>query len=364
MRGSLIIGKVAGIRVQVHWSFLLLIGWIIFVGLIAGTSTAGTIWNIIFVLVLFVCVVLHELGHALTAKRFNVQTQKITLLPIGGVASLEDMPEDPKQELLITLAGPAVNLLIALLLYIVIPFDFFRGLDQQQIQEFFSEISSRNFLFLLFYANLILAAFNFIPAFPMDGGRILRALLAMRMGRVQATQIAARMGQFVALLFFFFGLFYNPFLALIGVFVFFGAQGENILIQQLSILRGHRVRDAMMTNITILDPEDSLENVVDAILAGTERDFIVSDGHSAVGIVYNSDLMKSLRHRSNGLQVKDIMDKDFDSVRSSDDLAEIYRKVHTGKKSFFPVIENGRLLGAIDLTNINEFMVFKSPISY
>lgn len=364
MKGSLLLGKVAGIKVQVHWSFLLLIGWIVFVGMISGASSAGTLWNIIFVLVLFGCVVLHELGHALTAQRFNIQTQKITLLPIGGVASLEEMPDDPKQELLITLAGPAVNLVIAFLLYIFIPFDLIREFSQQQLQEFFNEISPRNFLYLLFYANLVLAAFNFIPAFPMDGGRILRALLAMRMGRVQATQIAARMGQFVALLFFFFGLFYNPFLALIGVFIFFGAQGENILIQQLNILRGHQVRDAMMTNITILNPEDSLENVVDTILAGTERDFIVTDGHHAVGIVYNSDLMQSLRHQTNGRQVKDIMVKDFESVTAADDLAEIYRKVHAGQKSFFPVIENGRLLGAIDLTNINEFMVFKSPINY
>jgi len=364
MKGSLLLGKVAGIKVQVHWSFLLLIGWIVFVGLISGMSTRGTVWNIIFVLVLFICVVLHELGHALTAKRFDVQTQKITLLPIGGVASLEEMPEEPKQELLITLAGPAVNLLIALLLYIFIPFDFFRNLDQQQIQEFFSEISPRNFLFLLFYANIILAAFNFIPAFPMDGGRILRALLAMRMGRVQATQIAARLGQFVAFLFFFLGLFYNPFLALIGVFIFFGAQGENILIQQLSILRGHQVRDAMMTNITILNPEDSLENVVDTIIAGTERDFVVTDGNRAVGIVYNSDLMQSLRSRTNGMQVKDIMIKDFDSVSAHDDLADIYRKVHSAKKTFFPVVDGGRLLGAIDMTNINEFMIFKRPINY
>ncbi|MGD8747035.1 MAG: site-2 protease family protein [Balneolaceae bacterium] len=364
MKGSLLLGKVAGIKVQVHWSFFLLIVWVLFVGVLSGTSTAGIFWNIIFVVVLFGCVVLHELGHALTAQRFNIQTQKITLLPIGGVASLEEMPDDPKQELFITLAGPAVNLIIALLLYIVIPFDFFQGLNQQQIQEFFSEISSRNFLFLLFYANIVLAAFNFIPAFPMDGGRILRALLAMRMGRVRATQVAARLGQFVALLFFFFGLLYNPFLALIGVFIFFGAQGENILIQQLSLLRGHKVRDAMMTNITLLNPEDSLDNVIDTILDGAEKDFVVTDGHRAVGIVYNSDLMSSMRHRNNGQRVRDVMVKDFDSVTASDDLADIYRKVHSSKKTFFPVIENGRLLGAIDLTNINEFMVFKSPINY
>lgn len=364
MKKALLLGKIAGIKVQIHWSFLLLILWVAFIGIMGNISTVGILWNIFFVLVLFGCVVLHELGHAITAQKFNIQTKQITLLPIGGVASLEDFPEEPKEELLITLAGPAVNILIALLLYLVIPFDFFRELDQEQMQQFFSEISARNFLFLLFYANIILAVFNFIPAFPMDGGRILRALLSMRMDRVRATQISANLGQFVALLFFFFGLFYNPFLALIGVFVFFGAQGENIMIQQLALLRGYRAKDAMMTNITLLDPDDSLEDVINAILAGAERDFIVTngDGGNTVGIVYNQDVIKAMKSKGNQVRVKDIMQTDFDSVKAYEDLADIFRKAQMGKKSFFPVIENNRLIGAIDLMNINEFMVFRSPV--
>lgn len=361
MKKALLLGKIAGIKVQIHWSFLLLIVWVVFIGIMGSLSTAGILWNIFFVLVLFGCVVLHELGHAITAQRFNIQTEQITLLPIGGVASLEDFPEEPRAELLITLAGPVVNILIALLLYLVIPFDFFRELDQEQMQQFFSEISPRNFLFLLFYANIVLAAFNFIPAFPMDGGRILRALLAMRMDRARATQIAANLGQFVALLFFFFGLFYNPFLALIGVFVFFGAQGENIMIQQLTALHGYRVRDAMMTNITLLDPDDSLEDVVDVILAGAERDFIVTNGDGrTVGIVYNHDIIKAMKSMGGQAKVGEIMSTNFDSVTVHDDLADIFRKAQSRKKSFFPVTENGRLIGAIDLMNINEFMVLRS----
>lgn len=366
MKRALLIGKVAGIRVQVHWTFVLLILWIVFIGILSGISTAGILWNILFVLVLFGCVVLHELGHALTAQRFAITTKQITLLPIGGVASLEEIPEEPKQELLITLAGPAVNIVIALLLYLVIPFDFFRELDQQQVQQFFREISGRNFLYLLFYANVVLAAFNFIPAFPMDGGRILRALLAMRMNRVKATQIAANLGQLVAVLFFFFGLFYNPFLALIGVFVFFGAQGENILIQQMSLLRGYQVRDAMMTNITVLNPDDSLEEVIDVILSGAERDFVVASNgrNGAAGIVYNQDLLSAIKRKGEHLHVRDIMSKDFESVDAADELTEIFRKAQGQRKSFFPVVEQGHLIGAIDLTNINEFMVFKSSVRY
>ena len=365
MKRALLLGKVAGIKVQVHWTFILLILWIIFVGIWGDTSTSGILWNILFVLVLFGCVVLHELGHALTAQRFAIGTKQITLLPIGGVASLEDMPEEPRQELLITLAGPAVNIAIAVLLYLTIPFDMLQELDEAQIQQFFSEISARNFLYLLFYANIILAVFNFIPAFPMDGGRILRALLAMRMDRLKATQVAANLGQMVAIGFFFFGLLYNPILALIGVFIFFGAKGENIFVQQMTLLSGYQARDAMMTNITVLDPEDTVDKVIDVILAGAERDFIVanSDDNKPVGIVYNQDLIRALR-QNNSLKVQDIMSREFDPVSPSDDLTEIYRKMQSKKKSFFPVIEGHRLLGAIDMTNINEFMIFKSSLDY
>lgn len=366
MKRALTIGKIAGVRVQVHWTFVLLILWIIFAGIWAGTSTAGILWSNLFVIVLFGCVVLHELGHALTAKRFSIPTNEITLLPIGGVASLEDIPEEPREELLITLAGPLVNILIAFLLYLIIPFDFLQELDEEQIQQFFSEISARNFLFLLFYANVILAVFNFIPAFPMDGGRILRALLSMRINRVKATQIAANLGQLVAIIFFFFGLLYNPFLALIGVFIFFGAFGENVMVQQLTLLRGYKVKDAMMTDITVLDPSDSLESVIELILSGTERDFIVtnSDSNNPVGIVYSQNIIKAMKGKDESLTVRDVMSSEFDIIKESDRLTEIYRKMQSGQKSFLPVTDGVSLTGAIDMTNISEFMIFKSAPQY
>jgi len=364
MRRSLSLGRISGIKVQVHWSFFLLVAWIIFVSIIGGASMSGTLWSVFFVLVLFGCVVLHELGHALTAQKFNVQTQKITLLPIGGVASLESMPDNPREELLITVAGPAVNIAIALLLYLLLPFNLLQGLDAEQMQEYFREISAHNFLLLLFYANIILAVFNIIPAFPMDGGRILRALLSMRMDRVKATQIAAHLGQFVALLFFFFGLLYNPFLSLIAVFVFFGAQSENILVQQLQLLRGHKVREAMMTNITVLNPEDSIKDVIDVVISGTERDFVVSDNSGLTGILTNASLINVMKRRNGDIKVKEIMDSHFEKVNADDDLTNVFQKIHSTKQSFFPVIQNDKLIGAIDLNNINEFMVFRSALAY
>lgn len=364
MKGSLNLGRIAGIRVEVHWTFLLLIGWIVLVGLSRGSATSTILWNITFILLLFVCVVMHEFGHALTAKRYNIPTKKITLLPIGGVASFEEMPEDPKQELLVALAGPAVNIVIALLLIPFIPIEYYFGQDPETLQETMSAVGPGNLLFYLFVANVMLVAFNLLPAFPMDGGRVLRALLTMRMDRVRATQIAALLGQTLAFLFFLVGLIYNPFLILIALFVYFGAQGENVMVQQLMLLQNHQVKEAMMTNITVLDPEDYIENVIEVILSGTERDFIVTEDKAVKGVIYQSDLMQSLKQRNGQMKVREVMSTDFENVDASDDLTNVYRKVQSRKRSFFPVLESGQLVGAIDMNNINEFMVLRASLDF
>lgn len=236
MKGSLNLGKIAGIGVKVHWTFMLLILWVVFLELTRGSNLQSILWSIFFVLALFACVVFHELGHALTARKFKIGTRQITLLPIGGVASLEAMPEDPKEEFLVAIAGPAVNVVIALALYLVVPMEEFLKQDPEMLEETMSAINAGNFLFYLFSANVMLVVFNLIPAFPMDGGRVFRALLSMKFDRVTATQMAARLGQGVAFLFFLIGLLYNPILILIAIFVYFGAQGENMMVQQLKLL--------------------------------------------------------------------------------------------------------------------------------
>lgn len=364
MKGSLNLGKIAGIRVEIHWTFVLLIGWIVLLGVSSGSDTASILWNIAFILLLFVCVVMHEYGHALTARRYNIPTRKITLLPIGGVASFEELPEDPKQEFLVAIAGPAVNVVIALLLWLVVPAGQYLNMDPQALQETLGTVTAANLLFYLLIANIMLVVFNLLPAFPMDGGRVLRALLTMRMDRVRATQIAAFLGQTLAFLFFLVGLIYNPFLILIALFVYFGAQGENMMVQQLMLLKDHRVREAMMTNITVLNPEDFLNRVVDVILAGTERDFIVTEDETVKGVIYHSDLMQSLKQENGQVKVKDVMSDDFEHVQIDDDLTNVYRRVQARKKSFFPVLENGRLAGAIDMNNINEFITFRSSLDF
>lgn len=364
MKSSLDLGKIAGIKIRVHWTFLFLIAWIVFLELSRGNDFTAILWSTGFILVLFFCVVLHELGHALTARRFNVGTRQITLLPIGGVASLERMPSEPREELLVALAGPAVNLVIAMALYFVVPFEKYAGQDPEALQQALSSINAGNFMFLLFSANLVLAVFNMIPAFPMDGGRVLRAILSMRMDRVRATQIASVLGQAVAFFLFFYGLLVNPILILIAIFVFFGAKGENMMIQQLSLLKDHKLREAMMTDITVFHPDDTLEDVIEKILSGTERDFVVADQNEVMGILLQGDLIQAMKNRNTDISVSEIMRKEFSILNADTLMTEIYRIVYTTDKQFFPVYENGRLAGAIDMNNINEFMIFRAPLDF
>lgn len=364
MKSSLNLGNIAGIGVKVHWTFMLLILWVVFLEVTRGSSFNAMLWSIFFVLVLFACVVLHELGHALTARKYNIGTRQITLLPIGGVASLEAMPEDPKEEFMVAIAGPAVNVVIALALYLVVPMEPYLSQDAEALEETMSAINANNFLFYLFAANVMLVLFNMIPAFPMDGGRVFRALLSMKFDRVTATQMAARLGQGVAFLFFLIGLLYNPILILIAIFVYFGAQGENVMVQQLNLLKGYKVRDAMMTNITTVRPDKKLDDVIDIILTGTERDFVVMENGKVRGILYQAELMQAFKNRDNQIRVRDIMDERVNSVQVVDDLTDVYRKVRSNNKSFFPVLHRDQLVGAIDMNNINEFMTYRARLDY
>ncbi|MDX1673126.1 MAG: CBS domain-containing protein, partial [Balneolaceae bacterium] len=238
------------------------------------------------------------------------------------------------------------------------------NMSPEELQQTLSAINPENFLFYLLSANIMLVVFNVIPAFPMDGGRILRALLSMKLDRVRATQIASGMGQMVALFFFFIGLFYNPLLILIALFVFFGAQGENRMVQQLTLLRDHRVREAMMTDITVLKPDTTLDHVIDVILSGTERNFVVAEEDEVKGIVYQEELVKAIRERERDTEIREVMNRDFEIVNHDEPLTDVYRRVSSLSTSFFPVKKNGELAGAIDMENINEFISLRASLDY
>lgn len=361
MKGVLRLGSVSGIKIEVHWTFTLLLIWVAFLEIQEGGSLERILLNEALIVVLFLCVVLHELGHALTAKKFNINTQKIMLLPIGGVATLEKMPDKPRQELLVALAGPAVNVIIAILLAMIVPVKSYFNFDAVVLEEVLYEPTFQNFLFYLFIANVMLVIFNLIPAFPMDGGRVLRALLSFRLGRVEATKIASGIGQGLAILFFVLGLFFNPFLILIALFIFFGAYGENQMVKQNSLLEGHLVKEATLTNITLLSPGNTVQEVIDILLAGTEKDFVVTENDKIVGIVTQKDIIQHAKTPS--LLVRDIMDKTIHPIDASKPITKVLELIRKEKRPFLPVTEEGKLIGAIDSTNISEFILLKTSNS-
>ena len=256
MKWSIKLGKLLGIDVYLHFTFLLLLAFLGFVYWRATQNVEAALRGVAFIVALFGCVVLHELGHALMARRYGIKTRDITLLPIGGIARLEKMPEKPMQEFWVALAGPAVNVVIAAVLFV--------GLAATggftPVEEI--SVTGGSFWQRLMVLNLFLVAFNLLPAFPMDGGRVLRALLAMRLGRRRATAIAANVGQGMAILFGIVGFFYNPFLIFIAIFVYLGAQAEAGMVEMQSALAGLRVRDAMMTRFRTLAAQDTLAKAV------------------------------------------------------------------------------------------------------
>ena len=231
MRWSLKATRIAGIDVYIHFTFFLLLAWVAFIHWKQTGSIGATLVGVLFILSIFACVVFHELGHALAAKKYAIRTRDIILLPIGGVARLEKMPDKPVQELWVALAGPAVNVGIAaaLAVYLYVS-NSFSPVDQ-------STMTTAPFLERILSVNIFLVLFNMIPAFPMDGGRVLRALLAMRLAYTRATRISANLGQGIALLFGIFGLFYNPLLLFIAFFVWIGAAQEARMTQMKSAIR-------------------------------------------------------------------------------------------------------------------------------
>jgi Zn-dependent protease/CBS domain-containing protein len=357
MRWSWKLGRFAGIDVFVHATFLLLIGWVALSYWLQQGSLAAALSGVLFILALFLCVVLHEFGHALMARRFGIQTRDITLLPIGGVARLERMPDDPKQELWVALAGPAVNVVIVAVL-----FGLLAILGRPALFGSLS-LTEGSFLERLMLVNVSLVVFNLIPAFPMDGGRVLRALLAMRLEYTQATQVAAALGQGLAFVFGFIGLFTNPFLLFIAFFVWIGAAQESSMVQMRSALDGIPVNRAMLTEFHTLTPDDTLKHVTDLILSGWQHDFPVTEDSRVVGVLTRDQLMKALSQHGPETPVRQVMWHEFQEVDASEMLKTALTRAQSCGCHTLPVTRNGQLVGLLTMENLGEFLMIQSALS-
>ena len=357
MKWSLKVGRILGIDVYLHFTFLLLL---VFLGVVTWRNTGridAALAGVAFIGALFGCVLLHELGHALTARHYGIKTSDITLLPIGGIARLEKMPENPVQEFWVAMAGPAVNLAIAAVLFGWLSFTRGFAIDGEEMTLLGGPPVQR-----LMTVNLFLAAFNLLPAFPMDGGRVLRALLSTRLGRRRATAIAANVGQGMAILFGVAGFFYSPFLVFIAIFVYLGAQAEAGLVELQSTLGTLRVRDAMMTRFRSLVPNDSLGKAVDELLAGSQHDFPVLENDLPVGMLRRNDLVKALAHHRRDTPVSEFMCRDCESVDATDPLSLTVESMHAKQCTTVPVMQGGRVVGLLTLENVSELIMVNAAM--
>ena len=355
MRWSLKLVRVAGIDVRVHFTFLLFLAWIALAHYQMGGRSAMLV-GVTFIVALFTCVLLHEFGHALAARAFGIRTPDITLLPIGGVARLQRMPEHPGQELIVALAGPAVNLLIAAVLI------FFLGRHTDVAHLEFVEQPRAELFAKLASMNLALAFFNLIPAFPMDGGRVLRALLAMFMPYGRATQIAASAGQALAFVLGFLGLFYNPMLIFVAFFVFLGAQQEAALAQLKDASSNLSVSEAMMTHLMRLRSDAKLEDAVEMLLRTSQHEFpVLDDDERVLGVLTRDDMIVALRKRGADTPVADVMRRDLPSVREGDAFNEALHHMQQSRCPVLPVVDAAnRFVGLITPENLGELMLVQS----
>jgi Zn-dependent protease/CBS domain-containing protein len=352
MQWAWTVGRIAGIDVKIHATFALILLWVGLLHYRQGGPQA-ILPGVLFILALFGCVVLHEFGHALTARRYGIATKDITLLPIGGVARLERMPEEPRQELMVALAGPAVNVVIAAAIGV--------GLTLSNGWQPLAQLdpAKGSFFERILVVNVFLVAFNLLPAFPMDGGRVLRALLATRMDYTRATQTAAGIGQALALLFGVAGLFISPFLIFIALFVWIGAAQEAGMVTMRSALGGIPVATAMITDFRTVAPEDTLDTAVSLILSGSQQDFPVVDGGRVVGVLTRADLFAALA-KGGDARVGEVMRTDFRTLDARDMLEESMRKLQECACQTLPVLQGGQLVGLVTTENVGEFLMIQS----
>lgn len=359
MKWSWRLGRLVGIDVRVHWTFLLLLGWIGLSFLLQGDTALAALRGVAVILSFFLCVVLHEYGHALAARAYGVGTRDITLLPIGGVARLETIPSDPKKEFWIAAAGPAVNVVIALAIAAGLSFTGASAIEPQAVES----LAGAPFWPLLLGFNVTVVLFNLLPAFPMDGGRILRALLARRTNYVRATRMAANTGQLMAIGFGLIGLVYNPLLLLIAIFVYLGAEAEAQAAHFRAVTDDVAVREAMMTEFHTLSGRDRLARAVQLLLAGAQQDFPVVDADQRyTGVLDRRTLAEALASEGEEGVVGDAMLRDTPHAAPAELLGHAVPRMSESGLRSLPVVRDGEVVGLLTLENLGELIMVRTAV--
>ncbi len=346
---------VSGIPIRIHFTFFLLLTWLVF-----NMPGPSRLFGLFCVVGLFTCVVLHELGHSIVAQRLGVGVVDIVLYPIGGIARMEKMPA-PKQELWIALAGPAVNVVISAVLWLAFKIG---GTTVAPSQLSFTS----SFWHFLLYSNVVLFAFNMIPAFPMDGGRVLRAVLAIRLGELRATELAATIGQFLAVVLGFLALGFtsipyfsqfNPLLVFIAIFVFFGAGQEAQMYRGKALVEGLPVRAAMITDYRTLPVGASLGQAAELLLQTSQQDFPIVNGADVIGVLSRQNLLRGLAAHGPTGYVTEAMTREFRTVEPDGDLQAVATEMQTGEHPCVLVMKDDELLGFVTLENLAELLIVR-----
>lgn len=354
MNSSLKLFSVRGIDIRLHLTFPLILVWAAFqFGVLGGGGLTGALFGVIAISLLFVLVTLHELGHSFAALYYGVPVERIVLLPIGGVAQLRHMPDNPKQEFVIALAGPAVNVGLAILM---IGAAALFGLPLTNPLTSGVSLTFGAFFSYIFFYNVILAVFNMIPAFPMDGGRVLRSALAMRLEYGRATSIAVALGRSLAILFGLYGLLNGQFFSvLIALFIFSGATQEGQMVKFRQRLRGYTVQQAYSNRTPILQPSDSLRDVANWMARGV-TDFPVIHFDNYVGFLDNQRLMNALQQGGPNQTVAVVMSRDVQPVSLTADLYDVQQRMNNEGLNALPVVEFGRIVGVISARHIRQML--------
>jgi Zn-dependent protease len=361
MGWSFRITSISGIDIKIHATFflILILGAVQWAGHVPENPLYGALFGISLMLLLFTCVTLHELGHSLVAQHFGIPVREIVLTPLGGIAMITRNPDKPLHELIIAIAGPSVNVLIALLLFLITGATMQATLldARGSIGEILSRPSFEVMILWLFAANISLAVFNMIPAFPLDGGRVLRAFLAMFMSFSTATAVAATIGQFAAIGLGILGILNGNFiLILIAVFVFFSAERETVQASSQAVLRRRRIGDTYNRYALSLNVNDRVSRVIDYLLTSYQPDFAVIENNQLVGTVTRRDVFNALATYSHDPQVTEVMRRDFLTVQADRPLDEVYALMTERGERLVAVFNGTDYLGLVSLEDLNEAM--------
>ena len=354
MRWSLTLGRFGGTAVKIHITFIIFLAWIGFSAW-RQEGPAAALNSVVFIVLIFLCVLLHEFGHVLMARRFGIPTSEVTLLPIGGVASLKRMPTQPIQEFLVAIAGPAVNLVIGAVLFLIaggLGSDSLGRLDDPHV----------SLVARLAATNIFLAVFNLIPAFPMDGGRVLHALLAARLGGAEATRIAATIGQSLAFVFGFLGLFGNPLLLFIAVFIYIAAAAEGRESALHEALRGLTAAEAMETQFAMISVDADLGHAVDALLSSAQHEFpVVDSAGKPIGLLTREDILNALPQHDRATTAVSLMRSPAETVGASAPAEAALDRLEEKSTAALCVVDgDGAVIGLVTRHALAEVMMIKS----